>query len=130
MMQISERLNDILIANKGTRSIVVSDRDGVEILSTPSDALSEGDSRYNSQIVSTIFSLTHEQCEKLDEFKKANFLLSEYGKSVAMIQANSPPLVITVKADRDMVSDGQLMTIVENVQTVFSSVKPQLAAVA
>ena len=129
-MLISERLNQILTANAGIQSIVVSDRDGVEILSAPSNVLNEGDARYNSQIISTIFSLTHEQCEKLDEFKKTNYLLSEYGKSVVMIQANYPPLVITVKADRGKVSDGQLLTVVENVQDAFSSVRSQLGSVA
>ena len=125
-MNITLRLSE---AHQGIESIVVSDKDGVEIASAPADALSSGEARQSSQILSTIFTLTHEQCDKLPEFKKTNFLMSEFGTSGVLVQANYAPIVITVKADRRKVSDGQLLESVDQVKALFSGIRPQLAAV-
>ncbi len=109
-----------IIATRGIESIVVSDSDGVEIVSAPSNVLNEdNEARHNSQIVSTIFTLTHEQCEKLAEFKRTNYLMSEYGNSKVLFQANYPPIVITIKADRNSTAcDGELLGLVDNVKNV------------
>ena len=72
---------DIIYSTDGVLSISVNDRDGVEILRgkytfnydqihmlAPSNESYDTDSRQQSQLLSTIFNITHEQCEKLDGF--------------------------------------------------------------
>ena len=126
---INQRLEEIRTSVTGINQIVVTDRDGVEITSSPSQVLSEKEARHNTQIISTIFSLTHEQCEKLDEFGKTNYLMSEFGESSVLVQANYPPLVITLQADRKSVSDARLISVLDQVKTLFSSIRTQLASV-
>ena len=55
--------------------------------------------------------------------------MSEFGTSGVLVQANYAPIVITVKADRRKVSDGQLLESVDQVKALFSGIRPQLAAV-
>jgi hypothetical protein len=129
-MNIVTRLEELLLSSRGVDSIVVSDKDGVEIVSVPSGALSDEEARHNSQIVSTIFTLTHEQCEKLPEFKRTNFILSEYGKGKLLLQANYNPIVITIRADREQISDGALLSMVDHVKDTLSCIVDQVAAVA
>ena len=57
----SQRLELIRQSSQGDISITVTDRDGVEIVSCPKELLEDRGKRQNAQIVSTIFSLTHEQ---------------------------------------------------------------------
>jgi hypothetical protein len=110
-MTLNQRLDLIRESVKGIDSIVVTDRDGVEVVCSPFDALLDREKRQNTQIISTIFTLTHEQCSKLEEFGQAKYVLSEFGESKVMLQANNPPLVITIDADRRSVSDAQLLDV-------------------
>jgi hypothetical protein len=71
------------------QSIVVTDKEGVEIVSgmftlfdmcidyylVPETTLTALDARQNSQILSTIFTLTHEQTEKLNDFGTTEYII-------------------------------------------------------
>ena len=127
---IHQRLDEIRSSTPGLESLVITDRDGVEVASSPSESLSEKDARHNAQIVSTIFSLTHEQCEKLEEFGRTNYIMSEFGESTVLVQANYPPLVIAIKADRNLSSDARILSILDQVKALFSSIRTQLGSVA
>lgn len=43
--------------------------------SVPVDSLASPEARHNSQILSTIFTLMHQQCEKLPEFSKTDYIM-------------------------------------------------------
>jgi hypothetical protein len=122
-MTLEQTLDAIRNAFGSIDSIIVTDRDGVEIVSSPADTLSESEKRQNIQIISTIFTLTHEQCSKLDEFGPAKYVISEFGESKVMLQANTPPTVITIQADRRSVSDAQLVEAARSVSTEVSRLK-------
>jgi hypothetical protein len=108
---------------KGVNSILVSDREGVEIISSPSDYLSENTTRQNAQIVSTIFSLTHEQCEKLDSFGSTKYLISEFGEHDMILQGNFPPMVITIRADKQKTGEAGLVSCLGRIQGLVASLR-------
>ena len=123
---LQARLDQIRDQFLGTESIVVSDKDGVEILSTPSNTLSKSETRRNSQILSTIFGLLDDQAQKLDEFGRSEYFISEFGDRKLLIQAKLHGLVITVQADRSKVSDLNVAELVGETKLVLSDLCEKL----
>jgi hypothetical protein len=120
---INQRLEAIREASMCVDSIIVTDRDGVEVISLPSQTLSSTDKRQNTQILSTIFTLTHEQCAKLSEFKSARYIISEFGDSRVLLQSHNAPVVITIEADRRKASDAKLIEVLRQVSKELSVIR-------
>ena len=120
---LNQRIEAIREAAMCIDTIIVTDKDGVEVVSCPSQVLSSGDKRQNTQILSTIFTLTHEQCAKLPEFKSARYLISEFGEAKVMLQSHNPPVVITIEADRRKASDAKLIEVLRQVSKELSVIK-------
>ena len=113
----------------GVNSILVSDREGVEMISSPSDYLSDNTTRQNAQIASTIFSLTHEQCDKLESFGSTRYLISEFGEHDMILQGNFPPMVITIRADKRKTGEANLVCCLGRVEGLVSSLREGVEAV-
>ena len=94
MMSLVAYLESVKDAVPGLQCLSITDRDGVEVYST-SRVKSNSD---ELQILSVIFSLTHEQCQKLEEFGETNYLLTEYQDGSSFLQANLSPLLLSLKA--------------------------------
>ena len=75
----------------GIKSIAVTDRDGVEIYCMT-------ESPEETQVLSVIFALTHEQVQKLEEFSQTNYLWTEHEDGSSMLQLNASPLHILINA--------------------------------
>jgi hypothetical protein len=127
--KLSDAVEQIRRSSGALKSIIVTDRDGVELVSSPLDGISDDSSRQNVQIVGTIFSLTHEQCEKLDSFGQTKYIISEFGNGSVLLQANFPPMIISITADHDSVSDGILIRALEGVKDALRPFRSPLATV-
>ncbi len=75
----------------GIKSIAVTDREGVEIFCT-------SDVPEATQVLSVIFTLTHEQVQKLEEFGETNYLFTEHEDGSAMLQVNASPLHVLINS--------------------------------
>ena len=126
---IQSRLDEVRNRYPGAQTIAISDKDGVEILSSPSTCLSEPDSRRNSQIISTIFSLLEEQAQKIDDFGHIEYLISEFGDESLLIQASLQPIVITVKADRMTMSDANVIDMLADTKALLSDLREKVDSV-
>ena len=120
---LNQRIESIRDASMCVESIFVTDKDGVEVISCPVQNQSSNDKRQNTQILSTIFTLTHEQCAKLNEFKSARYIISEFGDSKVMLQSHNAPLVITIEANRQKASDAKLIEVLKQVSKELSAIK-------
>jgi predicted regulator of Ras-like GTPase activity (Roadblock/LC7/MglB family) len=123
---IQSRLDDVRNRYPGAQTIAISDKDGVEILSSPSTCLSESDSRRNSQIISTIFSLLEEQAQKIDDFGRIEYLISEFGTESLLIQASFQPIVVSVKADRLRMSDANVIDMLADTKALLSDIREKV----
>lgn len=126
---IQSRLDEVRNRYPGAQTIAISDKDGVEILSSPSTCLSESDSRRNAQIISTIFSLLEEQAQKIDDFGHIDYLISEFGDESLLIQASLQPIVITVKADRMTMSDANVIDMLADTKALLSDLREKVDSV-
>jgi predicted regulator of Ras-like GTPase activity (Roadblock/LC7/MglB family) len=126
---IQSRLDEVRNRYPGAQTIAISDKDGVEILSSPSTCLSESDSRRNAQIISTIFSLLEEQAQKIDDFGHIEYLISEFGDESLLIQASLQPIVITVKADRMTMSDANVIDMLADTKALLSDLREKVDSV-
>lgn len=121
-MSIAEYLDSIKVAIPGLQSLSITDRDGVEIFSssrvTPNPE--------ELQILSVIFSLTHEQCQKLEEFGSTDYLLTDYEDGSSFLQANMTPLLISIKAKG--VARNVLLDAVEKCRSVLKDLRKQIAS--
>merc|ERR1712217_747382 len=75
---------------EGLRSITVTDRDGIVILTAPHSVI---DDQRADQLLTTIFSLTTDQTSKIQELGQANFIMTVFDNCTCL-QANHLPLVI------------------------------------
>ena len=87
-MNLIEYIRSIQSAIPEIKSISITDRDGVDVLNI-SEASEE------SQILSVIFVLTHEQVQKLEEIGETDYILTEFEDGSSMLHMNASPLQIT-----------------------------------
>jgi hypothetical protein len=90
---MSDYAESLLQNIQGLGSINISDREGVEIATfsrTPID-------KKHAQLISVLFSLTTEQCQKLEEFGDTDFLLTSFPDGQFLFQLNLHPLVVTFR---------------------------------
>lgn len=127
---IQDQLNVVRERFPGAYSIVLSDKDGVEIVSSPPSVLSDFEARRNSQIVSTIFYLLDEQSQKLSDFGRTEYLISEYGDQSLLIQAKFSQVIMTCKADRMKMSDMDVIDLVHQTKSLLSDILEKLALIA
>lgn len=127
---LADAVEEIRKSSTSLKSIIVTDRDGVELVSSPPDSIADDSRKQNLQIVGTIFSLTHEQCEKLDCFGETKYIISEFGDGSSILQANFPPLIVSIAADRNSASDGILIRALDDMKDVLRPICRQVAAVA
>jgi hypothetical protein len=73
-----------------------------------------------------IFSLTHEQCQKLEEFGETNYLLTEYLDGSSFLQANLAPLLLSMKAKG--VSRHSLIDAADKCKSVLKDLRKQIAS--
>ena len=90
-MNLTEYLQSIVEKIPGIESIAVTDREGVEVFSTA--GVSE-----ETQVISVIFALTHEQVQKLEEFGETDYLYTEHQDGHSTLQLNAYPLHILINA--------------------------------
>ena len=89
-------LQTICNSVKGVMSIVVSDREGVTILSACSDQVCTN--KETDQVFSTIYTLAKDQSKKIEALGTANTILTFYNENL-ICQGGHGPLVITVVAE-------------------------------
>ena len=92
-VRMSDFSESLLQNIEGLESINISDREGVEIATfsrTPID-------KKHAQLISVLFSLTTEQCQKLAEFGDTDFLLTSFPDGQFLFQLNLHPLVVTFR---------------------------------
>jgi len=121
-MSLVDYLESIKTAIPGLQSISITDRDGVEVFSTSraelnADAL---------QTLSVIFALTHEQCQKLEEFGETSYLLTEYLDGSSFLQANLAPLLLSMKARG--VARNILVDAADKCRGVLKDLRKQIAS--
>ena len=96
-------LVDFLVSVKrnipGLQSLSLTDREGVVVYDDHGVTIDSMEVANDElQILSVIFSLTHEQCQKLEEFGETNYLITEYMDGSSLLQANVAPLLLSMKA--------------------------------
>ena len=121
-MSLVDYLESVKTAVPGVQSLSITDRDGVEIYST-SRVKPNAD---ELQILSVIFSLTHEQCQKLQEFGETNYLLTEYLDGSSFLQANISPLLLSIKAKG--VSRNVMTDVADKCKAVLKDLRKQVAS--
>ncbi|KAF4682432.1 hypothetical protein FOZ60_010569 [Perkinsus olseni] len=114
---IQEFIGNVVTSVDGIDSITIADREGVEILSAPSTKPSN-DEQSDEQILTTIFSLTSDQCMKLPEFGACSFVLAGYGDGKQLLQATDNPLVITIMADAQKIDRRNLLSVLDDVKVL------------
>ena len=121
-MSIAEYLESIKVAIPGLQSLSITDKDGVEVFSTSRLKTNSEE----LQILSVIFSLTHEQCQKLEEFGPTDYLLTEYEDGSSFLQANMTPLLVSIKAKG--VARNVLLDAVDKCRSVLKDLRKQIAS--
>ena len=121
-MSLVEYLESVKVAIPGFQSLCITDRDGVEVFSTSRVKPNQEE----LQILSVIFSLTHEQCQKLDEFGSTDYLLTEYEDGSSFLQANMSPLLLSIKAKG--VTRNVILDAVEKCKIVLGDLRKQIAS--
>jgi hypothetical protein len=101
----------------GIKSVVLTDREGVEIWAF------NGDSNY--QIISTIFSLISEQSSKLSEFQNSNYLINYFNNSKMLIQYNLNPVILNISADSSKIGEFEIIELAKQIGNILSNVKHQ-----
>ena len=120
MTTLVDYIDSVKTGIPGIQSLTITDRDGVEVFTT-SSAQSE-----ELQILSVIFSLTHEQCQKLDEFGETNFLLTEYQDGSSFMQVNLTPLILSIKAKG--VARNVIMDAADKVKLALRDLRKRVAS--
>lgn len=90
---MSEFAESLLQNIRGLESINISDREGVEIATF---SRQQTDKKH-AQLISVLFALTTEQCQKLEEFGETDFLLTSFPDHHFLFQLNLHPLVVTFR---------------------------------
>ena len=121
-MSLIEYLESVKIAIPGLQSLSITDREGVEVF-TISRVKPNPD---ELQILSVIFSLTHEQCQKLGEFEETNFLLTEYQDGSSLLQSNLSPLLLSLKCKG--VSRNVVLDAAEKCRAALKDLRRQVAS--
>ncbi|KAF4680275.1 hypothetical protein FOZ60_013769 [Perkinsus olseni] len=119
---IQEFIGNVVTSVDGIESITIADREGVEILSAPSTKPSN-DEQSDEQILTTIFSLTSDQCMKLPEFGACSFVLAGYGDGKQLLQATDNPLVITIMADAQKIDRRNLLSVLDDVKVSLKELR-------
>ncbi|EER20070.1 Mitogen-activated protein kinase kinase 1-interacting protein, putative, partial [Perkinsus marinus ATCC 50983] len=111
---IEEFLGNVVESVDGIESITIADREGVEILSATSSHYDEQSN--DDQILTTIFSLTSDQCSKLPEFGACSFVIARYDDGKQLLQATmNTPLVITMMANAEKIDRSGLLSVLDDV---------------
>ncbi|KAF4656186.1 hypothetical protein FOZ61_007142 [Perkinsus olseni] len=119
---IQEFIGNVVTSVDGIDSITIADREGVEILSAPSTKPSN-DEQSDEQILTTIFSLTSDQCMKLPEFGACSFVLAGYADGKQLLQATDNPLVITIMADAQKIDRRNLLSVLDDVKVSLKELR-------
>jgi len=121
-MSLVDYFDSVKSAVPGLQSLSITDRDGVEVYSSSRVACNQDE----LQILSVIFSLTHEQCQKLEEFGETKYLLTEYNDGSSFLQANFSPLLLSIKARG--VARNVLIDAADKCGSVLKELRKQIAS--
>eukprot|EP00397_Hematodinium_sp_SG-2012_P069262 GEMP01117682.1.p1 GENE.GEMP01117682.1~~GEMP01117682.1.p1 ORF type:complete len:132 (+),score=22.00 GEMP01117682.1:1-396(+) len=119
---IQTYLNLVCEKTDGLKTIVVTDRDGVEILRAPHSII---ENSHNEQIMTTIFSLTTEQTSKIRCLGVPTYILTCYN-DCSYIQVNHLPLVITLTLDKDT-NIGSIIDLLPQIKGALDVTKETIA---
>ncbi|KAF4658961.1 hypothetical protein FOL47_007768 [Perkinsus chesapeaki] len=126
MTTIQQFINNVVDNVDGIESVTISDREGVEIISsssTQSNNKITDEVESDEQILTTIFSLTSDQCTKLPEFGPCSFVIAGYGDGKQLLQATDSPLVITIMADTHEIDRRNLIGVLEDVKIALKEMR-------
>ena len=97
LMDIRDYIKSIQSEIPGLQSLSITDKEGVTVFSSCRPGFDIN--KEELQILSVIFTLTHEQCQKLEEFGETDYLLTEYEDGSSLMQVNFSPLLISLRAE-------------------------------
>lgn len=120
MAAIQEFIDSLPDRVEGIKSILITDRDGVVVLRGRPGEMVDSDCQ-GEQILTTIFSMTTDQCGKLGTMGVTDKVTLMHDDCV-VVQANHGSLVITTKASEDSDVD-QLHRLIEELKKVLDPVK-------
>jgi hypothetical protein len=90
---MSEFAESLLRNIPGLESINISDREGVEVATFSRQPID----KKHAQLISVLFALTTEQCQKLEEFGETDYLLTSFTNGHFLFQLNLHPLAVTFR---------------------------------
>jgi hypothetical protein len=130
---IQAYLQTICDSVTGVMSIVVSDREGVTILSACSEDVSTN--KETDVVFSTIYTLASEQSKKIEALGSANTILTFYNDNL-ICQGGHGPLVITLVAEGcpeegsgSGVTPGELLEIMPDIRKALNPTRDAISQV-
>eukprot|EP00919_Chromeraceae_sp_WS-2016_P068776 GHVR01162759.1.p1 GENE.GHVR01162759.1~~GHVR01162759.1.p1 ORF type:complete len:131 (+),score=17.85 GHVR01162759.1:41-433(+) len=109
---------------EGLQAILVTDREGVVIVRSPTHFAQDARSE---QMITTIFSICSEQTSKIDRLGDTNYAVSFFS-GLIYLQANELPLVVTLIASPE-VNTGHLIDLLSPIRSALSDLRKAVATV-
>jgi len=122
-MTIQSYLNSVCEKTPGLKTIVVTDRDGVEVLRAPHSII---ENSHNEQIMTTIFSLTTDQTQKIQVLGVPSYILTCYD-DCSCLQVNHLPLVITLTLEEKDTNIGRMIDLLPDIKGALDVTKDIIA---
>eukprot|EP00913_Durusdinium_trenchii_P016197 g15221.t1 len=117
IVTVQTALSQLCKQTAGMRSIAVTDRDGVVVLRAPETA---ADDPIASGVLTTIFSMTAVQSEKVKGLGSMNTILNTYSECY-LLQINMDVLVVSIIVDKDA-NIGTIMALTPSIKDLLQAV--------